>query len=124
MTKHYIVYDDNANVFLDENGRVYNMDGVMPSVDLLRYKMVGGTYYTQTHEIDFPIRDLNRIIHYSTEFNMFFDEEGDIVYNIFAVVAPSVISLFRKKKVTMVVNGISGGLVEIRYGDTMWDGIQ
>lgn len=120
----YIEYDDKANQFLDEDGSVFDASKVITLKDIIEYKRVGGVYYSSdnTYEIDFPIRDTNRILHYDSNLNMIVDEEGDTIYNIHAIVSPMMLSLFKTKKQTMVCYGTNGGLVELVYNGTEWDG--
>jgi hypothetical protein len=54
---------------------------------------------------------------YDIENNCFVDEDGFIVYNIYSLVRPSDIFLFRRNKEYMLVVGVYGDLVELYYPD-------
>ena len=120
-TVHTIYYDDNANTFEDDFGSNIDISKIMPIKEIIRYKQIGGIYYSKynvndvVYEVEFPIRDLNRSLYYDSQSNKIFDEFGDLIYNIFSIVSPNMLSIFRNKKKTMTVYGINGGLIELIY---------
>lgn len=120
-TVYSIYYDCNANTFdgmLDSNMDVYKLMSVK---DILTYKQKGGTYYTKpnlldvVYEIVFPILDNKLVLKYDSESNRIFDEDGDIVYNIFRFISPIMFSIFKEKKDRMVLTGINNEVVELLY---------
>lgn len=120
-TVYSIYYDCNTNTFdgmLDSNMDVYKL---MPVKDILTYKQKGGTYYTKPNSLDviyeivFPILDDKLVLRYDSESNMIFDEDDDIVYNIFRFISPIMFSIFKEKKDRMVLTGINNEVVELLY---------
>lgn len=116
-----IYYDCNTNTFdgmLDSNMDVYKL---MPVKDILTYKQKGGTYYTKPNSLDviyeivFPILDNKLVLRYDSESNMIFDEDDDIVYNIFRFISPIMFSIFKEKKGRMVITGTNNEIVELLY---------
>jgi len=118
-----IYYDDNTNLFHDEDGIEYGIpDKIMPFDMVMLYKKVGGTFhvkdleYDEEYDIEFPTsRSLNRKLHYDEVENVMYDEYGDIVFNIFSIITPNDLYLFKKKKEYMVVTNISGGIAELDW---------
>jgi hypothetical protein len=47
--------------------------------------------------------------------NVMMDEGGYVIFNIFYIISPQVLSLFKKKKEYMIVHGQQGQLVELFY---------
>jgi len=118
----YIYYDDNANVFRDEFGiEEYDISDIMPSDEIARYKKVGGTYYSKTStpgemfEIEFPIREPSRSLYYDVDENVMLDEYGDVMFNIFSLVHPNDLLLFKKGKKDRFVNGLLDSPVLLVY---------
>ena len=119
-----IYYNDFDNTFEDEHGATEdNLDGIMSNEDILEYKQVGGTYYREVngsmYEIVFPIRDAKRVFHYDIEENVMFNEDGIMMFNIFSVIRPSSLMLFKKGKKTMEVDTITGGWAELIWPDCL-----
>jgi len=115
-----ILYNDNHNLFTDEFGQVeYNISDIMPIDTVLYYKREGGTYRSKINgeifDIEFPFREVNRSIYYDPVNNIFEDEEGDFIFNLYSIIRPNDLLLFKKEKRTIFVNGIRGGRVEINY---------
>jgi len=120
-----ICYNDNNNTFEDEMGQIeYDISDIMPIDQILFFKKNGGTYYTdgsrdehdiQTFAISFPIRDLERSIYYDRFTNMFDDEYGELVFNIFSIITPNDLLLFKQNKKTIFVNNLKGGVVKMVY---------
>ena len=116
-----IYYDCNTNAFtgmLNSNIDIYKL---MSTKDILTYKQKGGTYYTRpnslnvVYEIVFPILDDKLILRYDSESNMMFDEDDNVIYNIFRFISPIMFSIFKEKKDRMVITGINNEVVELLY---------
>jgi hypothetical protein len=120
MEKLSIYYDDNTNLFIDDYGNEEDsVVDIMSAKDMVFYKRVGGTYY-RTHgdiiyEIDFPIRDNKRSLQYDSETNIMYDEDGYIVFNIFSIIDPNTLYLFKKGKKSNTVTTIAGGFAGIMW---------
>jgi len=120
-TVYPIYYDCNANTFEDMFNSNMDVYKLMPVKDILTYKQKGGTYYTRPNSLDviyeivFPILNNKRVLRYDSESNMIFDEDGDIIYNIFKFISPIMFSIFKEKKDRMVVTGIDDEVVELLY---------
>lgn len=128
-----IYYNDNDNTFEDEYGDTeMDVSDLMSAEDIIRAKQVGGTYYFTTtyglpkgttvypntqYEIVFPINDSDRTLYYDVEENIMLNETGEVVFNIFSIVHPNDLYLFKKKRDTMKVRGVSGGSVELIWPD-------
>lgn len=117
-----IYYDDNTNIFEDEFGVTEDsLVGIISNKDMVKYKAVGGTYYREnngiTYEVVFPIKGINRTLYYDEEANVMYDEYGITVFNIFSIISPNDLYLFKKEKKTRVVVGVAGGEVEIQWPD-------
>ena len=108
-----IYYDRNSNTFEDD----FNSN-----IDVYKLMSNSGTYYTNksgiVYEIEFPIDDINKTLSYDPNLNMIFDEYGHIVYNIFHFVSPIMLSIFKQRKETMIINGKNGEVIELTYDDT------
>lgn len=116
-----IYYDRNSNTFEDDFNSNIDVYKLMSKKGIVKYKQIGGTYYTNksgiVYEIEFPIDDLNKTLSYDSNLNMIFDEYGHIVYNIFHFVSPIMLSIFKQRKEKMIVNGKNGGFVELIYDE-------
>lgn len=115
-----IYYNDHDNTFEDDFGCVfYNISELLPNDKIIKYKRIGGTYYSsmngKTIEIDFPIRDEERLIIYSQEDNSFTDEDDNLVFNIFNIITTMDLLLFKSNKVSAYIRGIQGELIEFLY---------
>jgi len=120
LDKLLIYYDDNTNIFTDEYGNTEDsVVDIMTYDDMLHYKKVGGTCYHDlggvTYIIDFPVRDNNRVLYYDVAENYIYDEKGCIVFNIFSIITPNDLFIFKYKKETMMFDTLSGGAVELQY---------
>ena len=120
MEKLLIYYDDNTNMFIDEYG--ITEDSVVDFMsydDMMHCKRVGGTCYHDldgvTYIIDFPIRDDRRLLMYDSIANVIYDEGGAIVFNIFSIITPNELFLFKIKQESTILDMIDGGLVELQY---------
>jgi len=118
-----IYYNDNTNTFEDEYCADYDYDisNLMENDQILFYKKMGGNVYTRVDdedfEIVFPVRDEDRTLCYDIDDNTMCDEYGPIVFNIFNIVYPSVLYLFKKNRKTVNVIGINGCKVELKWPD-------
>lgn len=115
-----IYYDDNTNIFEDEYGNTEDsVVDIMPYEDMVHHKQVGGTYYRDingvSYEIVFPIREDTRRLQYDSKENIMYDEGGSIVFNIFSLIDPNTLYLFKEKKENMIANAIAGGVVELMW---------
>lgn len=52
---------------------------------------------------------------YDREKNVMVDEGGFIIFNIFSIITPNILYLFKKEQQNMVVPDINGDLVELVY---------
>jgi hypothetical protein len=64
--------------------------------------------------IDF---DEHQILYYNDKLNIFLDDGGYIVYDIFRIVSPNDLYLFREKKEDIVLRSKLGMDVRLIYGD-------
>ena len=123
-----IYYNDNNNTFEDEYGADYDYDisEIMENEQVLYYKKVGGTIYAhigsddiegEDFEVIFPIRDTNRTLYYDIKENVMYDEYGATAFNLFCIILPSYLYMFKKNKKTMDVPGVNGGTVELIWPD-------
>lgn len=55
-------------------------------------------------------------LYYDSRQNIMFDEDGDIVYNIFDFIKPNDLFLFKHHKKNIITYGRYGQMVEIVYG--------
>ena len=114
-----IYYNDNDNTFKDDYDADYEYDilSIMENDQIIYYKRVGGIVYSQVDdeefEIVFPIRDQDRTLYYDIEANVIYDEHGINLFNIFSVITPNDLYLFKKKKETIEVRGTNGRMVEL-----------
>jgi len=120
MEELLIYYDDNTNMFHDEYGNTETtVVDIMTYDDMMHYKRVGGVCYHDlggvTYVIDFPIRDDRRNLKYDSTENVVYDEGGAIVFNIFSIITPNELYMFKLKKKNAVLDMIEGGLVELQY---------
>lgn len=115
-----VYYNDNDNTFEDEGGQIeYDISGIMPFDQLMFYKKNGGTYYStvkgEDYEIEFPVRGEAREIYYDVVTNMFEDEDGDFIFNIYNIVTPNALLLFKKHEESVFVSNVKGGIVHMVY---------
>ena len=118
-----IYYDANTNLFKDDDGIEYGIPENIMSFDMVMlYEKVGGTYhvkdfeYDEEYDIYFPTPiNLNKSIAYDSNDNTLTDEDGNIMYNIFSLITPNVLFLFKKNKEFMCVEGLQGGLIDLVY---------
>jgi len=124
-----IYYDPNTNLFTDDDDIEYGVSSIMSSNDIIKFKKNGGTYCTriegESYMIDFPKpRDENRTIIYFEKDNTLRDELNEIIFNIFSIITPNELYLFKYNKESVVLDGIQGGLVHLIYtADDHKDGI-
>jgi hypothetical protein len=117
-----IYYNDNENTFEDEDGdESYDISEIMDNDQIMSYKKDGGTCYHrigndidgQDFEVVFPTRPTDRTLYYDIKENVMYDENGHTAYNIFNIITPNELYLFKHKKETMDVAGVHGGSVEL-----------
>jgi hypothetical protein len=53
--------------------------------------------------------------YYNEEKNIMIDEDGQEIFNIFSIITPNALYLFKENKEDMFVYGIHGELVELVY---------
>lgn len=116
-----IYYNDLDDTFEDEDGGIEdNISDIMPIEDIIYCKKVGGTYYytvgCEDFEVVFPINDHERSIYYDVADNSFEDEEGNTIYNIFSLISPNDIYLFKENKKNINLPGPTGN-IELVYVD-------
>jgi hypothetical protein len=120
-----IYYNCNTNVFSDDDGDEYNVSAIISDENSALFKEIGGIYrYDEPevsirYEIIFPINDPDRTIYYDVEANLLYDEYGKIMYNIFSLVTPNDLYLFKRNKKTMDVYDQAGGHVELVLPDCL-----
>jgi hypothetical protein len=56
------------------------------------------------------------ILYYDEEYNLFTDDGGYIIFNIFAIISPNILAIFKLYQENMVVRGNSGKDVTLIYG--------
>jgi len=119
----YFYYNDTTNSFEDEEGAYEESDNaeivseIMPYAEMVHYKEVGGTYCQVVdgiqYEIIFPIQEDNRTLYYNANENVMEEEHGIVVFNIFSIISPATLQLFKIQQKTMEVRGVSGGIVKL-----------
>ena len=62
-----------------------------------------------------------RQLYYDKENNIMIDEWGEPVFNIFEIITPNTLHLFKQHKDYMVARTLSGELVELMYPEQYWD---
>lgn len=117
-----IFYDDNTNTFEDDYGNVENsVVDIMSQDDMIYYKRVGGTYYRDiggvSYEIVFPMREPNRTLYYDIDLNVMMDEDCFPIFNIFSIISPNDLYLFKKNKESVEVRGVNDGFIELIWPD-------
>ena len=123
MDVQTIYYDSNSNLFLNEvDGLECEISDIMEIEQILYYKKVGGTVYANMYgeefQIIFPIPTISdRTIYYCAKDNTFMDEEDNILFNIFSLITPNDLFLFKKNKKNKTIIGIDGIIVRIMYSD-------
>jgi hypothetical protein len=124
MRIYSIYYNPNENAFEDEDGDTIDIISNIISVTALaEFKEIGGIYYFDSvdedirYEVVFPINDLDRTLYYDVEANLMYDECGKEMFNIFSLIRPNDLYLFKKNKETMEVYGRNGGLIELVWPD-------
>jgi hypothetical protein len=60
----------------------------------------------------------NYCIYYDKENNFFIDEDGVVVCDIFRIIKPNDLYVFKDRKETLVVRGENGKTVELFYPDS------
>ena len=115
-----LYYIDYNNTFEDDDGNIlYDISDLLPKDKIMEYKQRGGTYYSssdgETIEIDFPIRDNYRLLSYYQESNTFTDADDEIIVNIFSIITPNNLFMFKKNKENVVIKGIQGRVIDLLY---------
>ena len=113
-----IHYNDTTNTF-DDDGAV---SVIIPLKKLISHKKTGGKFYykdpddeDRLYKIIFPYRELDRTLVYSTDDNMFEDEDGEPMYNIFSLITANQLFLFKNNKKSVCLDGLQGGKVSLIY---------
>lgn len=117
-----IYYNVNENTFEDDDGdESYDISEIMENDQILFYKKTGGTCYAhvdgEDFEIVFPIPEEDRTLYYDLEANVMYDEYGATVFNIFSIISPSDLYLFKKEKRSKEVPGTYSGSVDLIWPD-------
>jgi hypothetical protein len=123
-----LFYQDEANAFIDEDGRFLSADSFhIISPGRFEYlKKCGGAEYVNgdkpgtVYELIFTTYDEDDgrpAYYYDRNRNRFSDDGGYDILNIFGIVSPNMIYLFKTKKEDMLVYGTSGQLIELIYLD-------
>ena len=115
-----IYYNDYDNTFEDMDGNMlYDISNYLPIEKIMKYKQIGGTYYSSVggddFEIVFPIRDNYRLIAYYQETNTFLDEEDVPIFNIFDMLKPNDVFMFKKNKKNAVIKGVQDRIIDLLY---------
>jgi hypothetical protein len=113
-----IHYDDNKNSF-DDDGAI---SGIIPIKRLKTHKKTGGIFYYKdsddeniTYKVIFPIRELDRMLYYYSQDNTFDDEDGNIMFNLFSLIPPNDLFMFKKNKKSVCLDGVHGGKISLIY---------
>ena len=113
-----IQYDDTKNTF-DDDGAI---SGIIPIKKLIKHKKQGGTYYYEdpddedrVYQVEFPYRELDRTMVYDSYANLFENEDGEIMYNIFSLITTNELLMFKKNKKSVCLDGLQGGKVSLMY---------
>ena len=118
-----IYYNYNTNAFTDEFGQVrYDISDIMPFGQIMLYKRIGGAYYCKANSegevfcVNFPMSiDSNRKIIYYPIDNTFNDEDDEIIFNIFSILTPNDLLLFKQNKQSICIPGPQGGMIDLIY---------
>jgi hypothetical protein len=123
-----LYYDSGANIVLDDDDNiVYDLFRIIPPYIFYLYKERRGTYYVESktdkdvlYEFIFPEdgnydEDEITTLHYNEIKNIMCDNEGQEIFNIFSIITPNTLYLFKKKKESMIVYGTDGQLVRLEY---------
>ena len=113
-----IHYDDTTNTF-DDDGAI---SGIIPIKKLIKHKKQGGTYYYEdpddedrVYKVEFPYRELDRTMVYDSSTNLFEDEDGEIMYNIFSLITTNDLFMFKTNKKSVQIEGAQGGMITLIY---------
>jgi len=120
MEVQSIYYNDNTNSFEDDFGNVeYDISDILELEQVIYYKKVGGTCYSnvggEDFKIEFPTKGLSRSIYYDPKENVMLDEDSNIIYNIFSLITANDLFLFKKNKESINISGIAGETIEMVY---------
>ena len=120
-------YDYRENVMTYQTGEYADdiVSKLLSPERLSFLKQTGGVEYISNYkpntvyEIDFPIPDDYEVItlYYEPETNMIYDDDGWVLYNIFSLITPQDLMLFKNKMRDMRVYGRNGRLVDLIYSD-------
>ncbi|MFA6661466.1 MAG: hypothetical protein WCS56_00365 [Bacilli bacterium] len=114
-----IYYNVNENTFEDDDGDtdIYDISEILENDQIIYYKRVGGTCYAhvdgEDYEVVFPIPEEERTLYYDIEENVMYNEYGDTVFNIFSIISPNDLYLFKRERHSKEVPGVNGGSVEL-----------
>jgi hypothetical protein len=123
-----LFYNNKTNSFIDEYGHFLPADTfhVISPGRFEFLKKCGGAEYVKSdkpntaYELIFTTYDEDdgrETYYYDSNKNRFSDDDSYDIFNIFSIVSPNMIYLFKTKKEDMLVYGISGQLVELVYLD-------
>jgi hypothetical protein len=59
-----------------------------------------------------------KALYYNLEDNLMFDADGKTIIDIFRIISPNDLFLFKKNKEWMIVRGVSGDPVELIYPES------
>lgn len=117
-----IYYDRYKNNMVHEDGRV--LDNILHLIsykDLEDLKRVGGVKYVHSdeddvlYEISSEIPDDEIILYYDVDENVMLDGYGYIMFNVFSLIYPHDLILFKKKKKDMKFYGRNGKIIQLLY---------
>ena len=120
-----IFYDHRENImtYFTGEGADEVVSKLLSRDEIQRLKVVGGVRYVTrgniVYEIDFGIPEDydSTTLYYDPKFNMFQDDDGWTMYNIFSLVTPQQVMVFKNKKEDMIVYGKNKTYVELIYAD-------
>jgi hypothetical protein len=130
-----LLYDDYEDCLIDPDGRPFLDTLNIISPGRFRYmKRVRGVEYVKgvkagiVYELIFEeldgFEERRRTLYYDIKKNLFFDDDSFEVWNLFSIVSPNMVYLFKHKKEDMLVYGVTGELVELIWpeeGDAYFD---
>ena len=112
-----IHYDDTKNTF-DDDGAI---SGIIPIKKLIKHKKQGGIFYYEdpddedrVYKVEFPYRELDRTLVYYAPDNTF-EEEGEPMFNLFSLMTPNDLFMFKKNKKSVCIDGVQGGKTMLMY---------
>ena len=117
-----VYYDANTNSFRDDWGiTVYDISNIMSNENIMLYKKAGGTFYCcdsegLIYQVEFPTSiSVDRTIVYYEDDNTMTDEEDEMMFNIFSIITPNDLLLFKKNRKSICIEGTQGGKINLVY---------